>query len=74
MLLRVVRGWTRSDLAIRSGISRRQLFNIEHGIHTPRLRTAVAISSDLGVRDPTVLFPARAASPEDTEDDEGAAT
>ncbi len=53
-LLRILRGFTQQELAERAGRSKR---TIEHNRNSPKISTAVAISSALGVDDPRLIFP-----------------
>lgn len=66
-LLRIVRGWTQSDLAHRCGRSRRTIVNLETGVHRPRLSTAAALAEAFGIDDPATIFPGlpMTAGPED---------
>lgn len=46
---RTGRGWTLDDLAGHSGVSRRQLINIEHGEGNPSIATLLRLSDALGI-------------------------
>lgn len=56
-LVRIVSGFSQQELADEAGLSRRTIFNLEHGRHTPRDSTAAAISEVFGLDDPRRLFP-----------------
>jgi len=55
--VRVLRGHTQRSLALASGVSARQIANLEAGKCRPRLDTALAIAHALGHADPLVVFP-----------------
>jgi transcriptional regulator with XRE-family HTH domain len=55
--VRVLAGHTQRSLAATSGVSARQIANLEAGLCRPRLDTALAIAHALGEDDPRVIFP-----------------
>ena len=54
---RVLAGHTIRSLSAASGVSARQIVNLEAGKCRPRLDTALAIARALGEADPRVIFP-----------------
>lgn len=52
---RSARGWTLDELAGRSGVSRRQLINIEHGVGNPSIATLLRLSDALGIGLPVLV-------------------
>ncbi len=56
-LLRFVRGLSQRELAEMAGVTRRTIINLEHARNAPRLSTATAIASSLGLDDPRLVFP-----------------
>jgi transcriptional regulator with XRE-family HTH domain len=49
------RGWTLDQLAERSGVSRRMLVSIEHGLANPSIATLLLISDALGIGLPALV-------------------
>jgi transcriptional regulator with XRE-family HTH domain len=49
------RGWTLDELAARSGVSRRQLVNIERGDGNPSIATLLRLSDALGIGLPVLV-------------------
>jgi transcriptional regulator with XRE-family HTH domain len=52
---RTARGWSLDELAARSGVSRRQLINIEHGDGNPSIATLLRLSDGLGIGLPALV-------------------
>jgi quercetin dioxygenase-like cupin family protein/DNA-binding XRE family transcriptional regulator len=52
---RASRGWTLSELADRSGVSRRMLISVEHGTSNASIATLLRISDALGVGLPALV-------------------
>lgn len=52
---RAARGWTLGELANRSGVSRRQLVNLEHGEGNPSISTLLRLSDALGIGLPVLV-------------------
>jgi quercetin dioxygenase-like cupin family protein/DNA-binding XRE family transcriptional regulator len=52
---RASRGWTLSELAERSGVSRRMLISVEHGTSNASIATLLRISDALGVGLPALV-------------------
>lgn len=52
---RTERGWTLDELAGRSGVSRRQLINIEHGEGNPSIATLLRLADALGIGLPALV-------------------
>lgn len=53
--VRTARGWTLDELASRSGVSRRQLINIERGGGNPSIATLLRLSDALGLGLPALV-------------------
>jgi transcriptional regulator with XRE-family HTH domain len=56
---RTGRGWTLDELALRSGVSRRQLVTIERGDGNPSVTTLLRVSDALGIGLPVLVDPER---------------
>jgi transcriptional regulator with XRE-family HTH domain len=48
-------GWTLDQLAARSGVSRRMLINVEHGVTNPSIATLLRLSDALGIGLPALV-------------------
>ena len=54
---RHARGWTLDDLAVRSGVSRRMLVNVEQGTTNASIATLLRLSQALGIGLPSLVAP-----------------
>ena len=54
---RHARGWTLDDLAVRSGVSRRMLVNVEQGTTNASVATLLRLSQGLGIGLPSLVAP-----------------